>query len=199
MTDDSEPRQDGSQAPAFELRPARPDDALCLAVLAQQVYLDTYATQGIRPAIARDVHAQFSQAAFDALMQRDDVQLEVAERLGHLIGFAQTHDGACHALAPAGPSAELVRLYVQEPFTAQGVGTALLHSAEKQAAARGHVLLWLTPWIHNHRTLAYYARRGYADLGATDHIIEGERHGNRVFAKQIVAAPSSGLTPRAAP
>ena len=90
-------KHDGPAAPAFELRPAQAEDALCLAVLAQQVYLDTYATEGIRPAIARDVLAQFSQPVFAALIQRDDVLLDVAERQGHLIGFGQTHVGATHA------------------------------------------------------------------------------------------------------
>ena len=170
----------------FELRPARGDDALCLAVLAQQVYLDTYATEGIRPAVARDVLAQFSQPVFEQLTQRADVMLEVAERQGHLIGFAQTHADASHPLAPAGRQAELFRLYVQEPFTARGVGSALLHSAEHGAAARGHQVIWLTPWEHNHRALAFYARRGYADFGQTDHLIEGERFGNRVMAKGLL-------------
>ena len=56
-----------------------------------------------------------------------------------------------------------------------------------QAAARGYQVLWLTPWEHNHRALAFYARRGYTDCGETDHLIEGERFGNRVFAKGLVA------------
>jgi len=36
-------------------RTAVQQDALCLSVLATQVFLDTYAIQGIRPAIAREV------------------------------------------------------------------------------------------------------------------------------------------------
>jgi diamine N-acetyltransferase len=46
------------------LRAATPEDALCLSVLAMQVVLDTYATQGIRPALAREVLAGYSQAVF---------------------------------------------------------------------------------------------------------------------------------------
>ena len=176
----------------FELRTARADDALCLSVLAMQVYLHTYATQGIRAAIARDVHTQFSPAVFAGLLGRADTGLVVAEQRGHLIGFAQNTWGAAHgqaqALAPAARPAELARLYVQEPFTAQGVGSALLHRAEQAAQAQGCGLLWLTPWVHNHRALAFYARRGYADCGETVHLIEGEKHGNRVFAKALTPA-----------
>ncbi len=34
------------------LRTGVPDDALCIGVLATQVFLDTYATSGIRPDLA---------------------------------------------------------------------------------------------------------------------------------------------------
>ena len=38
--------------PEILFRPAEPADALCLGVLSTQVFLDTYATHGIRRAVA---------------------------------------------------------------------------------------------------------------------------------------------------
>lgn len=177
-----------NQAPAFaaiHLRPATLDDALCLSVLAMQVFLDTYATEGIRPAIAREVLASYSAEAFAAGIVAPRTRLTVAEREGHLVGFAQLTLGATETLAPAGVQAELLRLYVQEPFTARGVGTALLAQAEALAAAAGATVLWLTPWVHNHRARAFYRARGYADHGATLFRFEGEAHENRVVAKLL--------------
>ncbi|HOZ25184.1 MAG TPA: hypothetical protein PLI83_10420, partial [Thermomonas sp.] len=51
------PKAQQSPMPATTplLRPATPDDALCLGVLGLQVFLDTYATGGIRPTLAREV------------------------------------------------------------------------------------------------------------------------------------------------
>ena len=46
-------------------------------------------------------------------------------------------------------------------------------------------MLWLTCWVHNTRALAFYARQGYAELGSTDYVFEGEHHENRVFAKTL--------------
>ena len=120
-----------------------------LSVLAMQVFLHTYATDGIRPQIARN---------------------------------------AGHQLAPAGVPAELLRLYVQEPFTGAKLGTQLLGRAEDTARQRGATVLWLTPWVHNHRALAFYARCGYTDYGLTYFTLEGESHQNRVFAKQLTAS-----------
>ena len=170
---------------AMSLRDAVHEDALCLSVLARQVFLDTYATGGIRPALAREVLQTYSQAAFEAALGDEATQLVVAEHDAHLIGFAQVTLEARHELAPAGRQAELLRLYVQEPFTGCGVGTRLLARAEAVAAASGASVLWLTPWVHNARALAFYGRRAYQDHGLTHFRFEGESHENRVFAKPL--------------
>jgi GNAT superfamily N-acetyltransferase len=167
-------------------RPAVPDDALCLAVLATQVYLDTYAPEGIRPAIARDVLAHCSVAAYERLLAEPDVAVLAAERDGHLVGFAMLHHGAGHALAADAAATELRRLYVQEPFTGRGVGRALLREAELAAAAHGATTLWLNAWVGNARALQFYARCGYEDRGATLYTsVDGEAFPNRLFARGL--------------
>ena len=172
----------------LRLRPAAASDALCLSVLAMQVFLDTYATQGIRPEIAREVLASYSQQVFAAACADPSTRLSVAERAGHLVGFAQVALGASHGLAPAGQQAELFRLYVQEPFTGQHIGSLLLADAERLAHEAGATVLWLTPWVYNHRALAFYQRRQYTDHGLTHFVFEGESHENRVYAKQLGTA-----------
>lgn len=172
-------------APGPQLRPAVPDDALCLGVLATQVWLDTYATQGIRPLIAREVLASFGTAAMAALLARPGTQVHVAEAEGHLLGFAQTTLGTPQPLVDTPAPAELDRLYVQEPFTRHGLGRRLLQAAEGWAAGQGASGLWLTPWVHNHRARAFYAAQGYADVGATLFTMEGEPHENRVLWRAL--------------
>ncbi len=179
----------GSQPLAeLALHDAVADDALCLSVLAMQVWLDTYATGGVRPAMAREVLQTYSLAAFEAAIVDRATRLVVAEHDAHMIGFAQLTLDAHHALAPAGRQAELLRLYVQEPFTGVGVGTRLLARAEAAAAKSGATVLWLTPWVYNARALAFYGRRGYDDHGLTWFRFEGESHENRVFAKSLASA-----------
>ena len=161
-----------------------------MSVLAIQVFLDTYATQGIRQAIAREVLSTYPEREFQRYLADPNTRLVVAEAGANLLGFAQVTLGATHELAPEGRQAELLRLYVQEPFTAKGIGTQLLQEAERLAAASGVSVLWLTPWVHNHRARAFYARRGYEDRGLTHFTFEGESHENRVCAKRL-AAPSA--------
>lgn len=167
------------------LRVATPDDALCLGVLGLQVFLDTYATRGIRPTLAREVLAHFSTEAVGRLIERSQARLCVAEADGHLIGFAQLGLEVAHEVVAAWRPAELERLYVQEPFTRRGIGSALLAWAEQTAADAGADVLWLTPWVHNRRALAFYHQLGYADIGSTWYRFEHERHENRVLVKRL--------------
>jgi diamine N-acetyltransferase len=166
-------------------RPAEADDALCLGVLATQVFLDTYAPLGIRAAIARQVLAHCSVAAYESLLANPGVTILVAECDAHLVGFSQVNDGARHDLVPEAATSELKRLYVQEGFTGRGIGRDLLRHAEKAAAARGADTLWLTAYTGNARALQFYPRRGYEDLGAVVFSFEGEDHPNRLYAKRI--------------
>ncbi len=169
----------------FKLRAAEIDDALCLGVLATQVFLDTYAKQGIRQAIAREAQRAFSTEAMHALIKAPNTALWVAERAGHLIGFAQWTLGTPHVLVQNERPAELDRLYVQEPFTRAGVGSALLRHVEAAAAQAGSTVLWLSPWVHNERALAFYARHGYVNLGLTTFVMDGEAVDNYVVAKSL--------------
>lgn len=170
------------------LRRALPSDALCLRLLGLQVFLDTYATEGIRPTLAREVLETFSERAMQAALADAASRITVAERDGHLIGFAHLRLPAANALAPAGVQAELFRLYVQASFAGQGLGRALLADSERRAREDGANVLWLKVWVHNARARAFYARCGLSDCGSTWYEFEDERHENRVLAKRLDAA-----------
>jgi GNAT superfamily N-acetyltransferase len=170
---------------AIVLRAALPADALCLGALGMQVFLDTYALEGIRPGIAREALDHFSTDAVAAALAAPGVEFVVAERAGHLVGFAKLAHGATHPLVDATPACELTRLYVQEPFTGTGLGRRLLQEAEARAAARGARVLWLTTWIGNTRARAFYPRCGYEDVGLTHYKFDGQAFDNRAFAKPL--------------
>lgn len=174
-------------------------DADRLAVLGAQVFLDTYAPEGVRPTVAREVLATFSPEACAAWVADPRSVVEVAELDGHVVGFAHLVLGAGHALAPPGDPAELLRLYVQRPFAGRGIGTSLLRRAEHAAAEAGAAVLWLTAWVHNAPALAFYAARGYADFGATPYRFEDEVHENRVVARRLPPHNAGSPGPTEAP
>ena len=174
-----------SVLPPITVRLARESDLRCLAVLATQVFLDTYATTGIRASIADEVLRSFSVPAFEALLAHDETVIALAEIEGHLVGFSQVTVGRGQELVRASTPAELDRLYVQEPFTYMGIGSRLLASAEEDARTLGATAMWLTPWVHNARARQFYRKHGYVDIGATFFRLDDERHENRVIVKQF--------------
>lgn len=169
----------------ISIRAATIDDTLCLSVLGTQVFLDTYATQGIRPSLAREVVELFSVDAISGLLASPSTEILVAEQEGHLIGFAELTLDSRHELVPAAPAIELHRLYVQEPFTSKGVGRALLRRSEELAAARGARALWLKAWVGNQRAIVFYARQGYSEVGADVYVYENEEYETRVFVREV--------------
>lgn len=168
-------------------RAGGPADVLCVGVLAMQVFLDTYATGGIRPELAREALAAYSPEAFAPRLADRDVSFVLAETAGHMIGFAELHHAStCPAEASAG--VELVRLYVQQPFQRQGIGAELLRRAEQRARAAGADALWLSAWCGNERALAFYPAMGYKDVGHAEHVIEGRAYPNRLFLKSPLSS-----------
>ena len=183
------PPENAAAEPAYRI--ATPDDALCIGVLATQVFLDTYATSGIRAGIAREVTTLLSTSAIAALLAAADRRFIVAEIERHLIGFIQLRL-RCGIDAPAADVAKVERLYVQERFAARGIGTVLLARAENLAAREGMQRAWLTVWAGNDRALAFYRRRGYRDQGPATYTFEGDSYENRMFVKPLARDAAGG-------
>lgn len=180
------------EIPGITLRTGTADDALCIGVLGLQVFLDTYATAGIRATLAREALHSLSPEAVATALALPGATFLVAETAGHMIGFAQLRARTPHALVPEAAASELERLYVQRSFLGQGVGARLLAHAEAVARADSSPALWLTAWVGNVRALRFYARNGYDEVGVTHFEFQGERHENRLFRKRLVRARVAG-------
>jgi len=170
----------------FIYRPATPGDALCLSVLATQVFLDTYATSGINTDLAREASRVYSLAAFERRLRDPNVEITVAQHGEWLVGFMDlAFDTVCPV--PAINGIEVLRLYVQAPFQGCGIGRRLMAMAERKAQERVAAHVWLTAWVGNARALKVYPALGYRDVGATQYVIERKAYENRVFAKSMAA------------
>lgn len=166
-------------------RPATGGDALCISVLAAQVFVDTYATYGIREAIARHVTEELSVSAMAASIANSNHRYIVAEVANYLVGFVQLKLRAENIAVSSANPVEVVRLYVLERFASSGVGTSLLTRGEALAAAQGARHTWLIAWVGNTRALDFYLRRGYTELGPTTYVFQGENIENRLFVKAL--------------
>lgn len=171
----------------FAYRPATAADALSLSALAAQVFLDTYATNGVTAALAREAGTAYAPQVFEARLRDPTVELLVATVGDRMMSFIDIAF-ATSCPVPGVQGAEVFRLYVQRPFLRRGLGRALIAMAEASARARGLNAVWLTAWVGNDRALAFYEALGYRDIGVTEYLIEGVAHENRVLCKRIAAS-----------
>lgn len=162
------------------IRQGKPEDAEKLAALAIQVWLHTYATDGISSAIAQYVLAEFTPERFRAMLTRPAANILVAEMGVSLVGYAVVDVGASCAEA-ASATAELATLYVQAHFIGKGAGSALLKHAEAVAVQRTGHPLWLKVNARNNKAIAFYARRGYNRIGVAYFSLGGNEHENLVL------------------
>jgi len=160
------------------LRPGTLSDAPMVAALATYVFLDTYASEGLRDDLAREVFNGYSQPAFAARLGAEGMSFVLAVADDHVVGFAEVAEPRACPVASVTARRELVRLYVHPRFQGSGVGSALLAAAE----ADGPV--WLTAWSRNANALAFYAARGYARLGTVPYAVEDRVYENYVLARE---------------
>lgn len=162
------------------IRAAQATDANCLAVLATQVWLHTYATEGISREIAEYTLAQLTPEKYLSVLADPSSNVWVVECGGNLVGLAVVKFGvACPASGRS--STELQTLYVQEHFVGQGVGSLLLQTAEERACSQARTALWLTVNVHNSNALAFYQRRGYCQIGTSYFALGESQHENHVL------------------
>ncbi len=162
------------------IRAGRVDDVACIAVLATQVWLHTYAAKGISSEISHYTRTQLTPEKYLSILVDPLARLWVAEQDGCLIGFVVVKFGVpCPVCTPA--FAELQTLYVQEHFVGQGVGRQLLWAAEEMARSQSDMPLWLTVNAQNTRAFGFYEHHGYTKQGTSDFILGNQRHENHVF------------------
>ena len=166
--------------PSLDIRSGRSEDANCLAVLATQVWLHTYATGGITADIAEYVLDELTLEKYRALLNDPTRQVFVAVNGESLIGLAVVKFGTPCPVGNAS-SVELQTLYVQEHFLGCGAGKSLLRAAEAEAKLRTNDVLWLTVNAKNARAIAFYAHQGYARVGTTYFALGEGRHENHVL------------------
>jgi GNAT superfamily N-acetyltransferase len=161
-------------------------DALCISGLATQVFLDTYATDGMRPDLAEEAFTVYTAARFEHRLNDSATRFVLAERDGHLQGFAEIVANAEGPRPTLCAGTELVRLYVQRHAHRQGIGQALLQHVEALARETGQPFLWLTAWVENHRARAFYLAQGYEEAGVNHYEFGGNTYENRLFQKQLL-------------
>jgi ribosomal protein S18 acetylase RimI-like enzyme len=180
--------------PSVHIGSAQPEDAKTLAVLATQVWLHTYAIDGVTSDIAEYVLSELSPEKFLVVLNDPSRHVLVAAHARSLVGLAVVKFGVPCPNSDRS-AVELKTLYVQEHFIGCGVGKSLLQTAEAKARAHANTALWLTVNAKNTRAIAFYVHQGYTKVGTTYFVLGEGRHENHVFIGRDANSVHQGLKP----
>ena len=133
----------------LDIRLAQPDDRLKLIELQRRASL-----AGDEDDVRRQLRERPELIDLDAEMIAGN-QVMVAVQSGEIVGFATivTHEG---------DDAELEGLFVEPSHWRKGIGTALLHAIEREAAAWGANRLHV---LANVEAVRFYEASGFEKLG----------------------------------
>ncbi|RRS09373.1 N-acetyltransferase [Pseudoalteromonas sp. J010] len=162
----------------FQIRPARPCDAASLAALSIQVWLDTYALEGVKQEYADYALTTFTQAYFLALLQRDEISIYVAEHDGAIQGYIQANRSSQYGDQDLG--FEIEKLYVLRRWHGKGAGSQLITAACADLGEK----YWLYTWVENESN-QFYQKLGLAHCGQFDFSFNGKVIANHVYTSRI--------------
>ncbi len=168
----------------FTIREARFEDITNIVVVKQQVWIDTYATEGVRSEFSEYVISEFTVDNEKTLLNSDNMVTLVAESNNHIVGLLQL-DYSAKAPVDGVNYPEITVLYVLSRFCGQGIGIMLLDGAKdilKRSGRRGY---WLSVYSGNESAIRFYIREGHTDAGHIFFNMDGNDYENRIMVKQF--------------
>lgn len=183
------------------VRPATPDDAERLSAFARRVFDDTFGADNAPADMAAYLDSAFTPALQAAelrdpgavILLGETEEGEAGDGRPAIAGYAHLVFGADAPPGVAGPApAELKRFYVDRALHGRGTAGHLMDAAIAAAVARGARTLWLGVWERNARAIAFYAKRGFADVGAQRFVLGADVQTDRVMARAIAGDDAAG-------
>lgn len=157
------------------IREAVKEDCINLAVLSLQVWLDTYAIEGIKTEYSKYVSTNFTEVCFLDILNNSNNRLLVCEsnkvlQAFVLINFDSHFEGDDNGF-------EIEKLYVDKRFKAQGIGSKLLTEVESRYGPK----FWLYTWVEN-KSNGFYKHLGFKHIGNINFDFNNQIIENNVYS-----------------
>lgn len=143
-------------------------DLNALRNIAEETFLDTFASQNEPENITEYVTAAFSSDRVAAELENKDSEFFFVESGLDVVGYLKLNRGKAQTETTLKNALEVERIYVRREHQGTGVGKALMRHAISSAVSARMEWLWLGVWDHNSKAIEFYKRTGFVEFGQHD-------------------------------
>ena len=149
----------------MKIRYGNADDARMLSELGAKTFYDTFAKENTPENINLYIKKSFSTEIQLNELSRHNIIFLIAEAEDEPVGYAKlkidSHDEALKGTKVM----EIERIYASQEYIGRGVGKELMKACIKEARQRGCDSVWLGVWEKNLRSIDFYKKWGFREVG----------------------------------
>ena len=170
---------------ALLIRPATVDDVDTLCRLGAATFRETYRTISDPREVDEYADEHFTATKVTAWFSRPCARTLLAFVSGSPVGYAHVRSAKVPACVSDRRAVELSRLYLLASAQGTGIGGALIEAALGAIAALGGQTVWLGAYDRNVKALAFYARRGFVQVGTHEFEFGGQVYADPVLTRRV--------------
>ena len=170
---------------ALFIRPASLDDVELLRRLGAATFRETYRTISDPREVDEYADAHFTEDKVAGWLDRPGARTLLASFGGTPVGYAHVRRAKVPDCVCDREAVELSRLYLLASAQGSGIGGALIAAAIAEIAALGGETVWLGAYDRNVKALAFYARRGFVQVGTHAFEFGGQVYADPVLTRRV--------------
>lgn len=169
----------------IEIRNAEVSDINNLTVLKQQVWISTYATEGLVDEYSSYVLSEYSIENVKRSVENINSITLVAVCNNCLVGCVEILLTPKSPIEKVEPCIEITTLYILERFQNKGIGKKLLNETIKTIEKLNHKKMWLSVYYKNKKAIDFYKRHYFTQIGEIDFHLGKDKYKNYLMIRNI--------------
>ena len=167
------------------IRHATLADVATLCRLGTTTFRETYRTISDPAQVDDYADEHFTAARVETWFARPCTRTLIASVGDAAVGYAHVRSAKVPACVSDRNAVELSRLYLLASAQGTGTGAALLAAALAAIRDLGGATVWLGAYDRNVKALAFYARRGFVQVGTHEFEFGGQIHADPVLTRRV--------------
>lgn len=155
----------------IEIRQATKEDAVLIADLSRQTFLETFAAANTTEDMNKFLGEQFTRGKLILEVGSKDHYFMIARLNEQVAGYIKLRDSKPPLLLGITQAMEVARLYAVTAMIGKGIGKSLMEAGIELATRMNKKALWLGVWEKNQKAIDFYTKWGFEKFGETDFIL----------------------------